>query len=465
MTDPHGASRSVSGSGAEPTGTRFDVEAFIDRTPIGFTQVMALVVCILVCFIDGFDIFMLGKIAPAIASDFGEPSAALTRVFVWQQVGLAAGAFGIAPLADRFGRRAMLMCSCLAFGICTLFSVQAHSLSDLALLRGVAGVFMSAGLPMAMALVAELTPRHRRSTLIALALAGYSTGSATSGVVAAWLLDGYGWRIGFWIGGLVPLACVPLLLFFVPESLKLRAERNPADRRIAASIRRIDRRVELRGDEVFALGSGEVRARQARLADVVAEGRGWMSALIAAACLLSMSNIALLGAWLPTFFQAMAGIPIQKFAVVAMIGYLGGVAGTLVVGWLMDRLRPALLLAAFYVLLALSLNALAWVPFHSRAFILVAILWSFFQTGGQGGLNTMIAQIYPPRMRSTALGWAGGAGRVGGILAPVAGGIALAQHFSLQLTLALAAILPLAVAVLLLLLNGVRGVVAWSGRE
>ncbi len=465
MTDPHGAPGSVSGSGAGSAGPRFDVEAFIDRTPIGFTQAMALIVCILVCFIDGFDIFMLGKIAPAIAGDFGEPSAALTRVFVWQQVGLAAGAFCIAPLADRFGRRAMLTCSCLAFGVCTLLCVQARSLSDLALLRGVAGVFMAAGLPMAMALVAELTPRHRRSTLIAVALAGYSTGSAASGVVAAWLLDSYGWRIGFWVGGLVPLACVPLLLFFVPESLKLRAERNPADRRIAASIRRIDRRVDLRGDELFVLGSVEARARKARLVDVVAEGRGWMSTLIAAACMLSMSNIALLGAWLPTFFQVMAGIPIQQFAVVAMIGYLGGVAGTLVVGWLMDRLRPALLLAAFYLLLALSLNALAWVPFHSRAFILVAILWSFFQTGGQGGLNTLIAQVYPPRMRSTALGWAGGAGRVGGILAPIAGGFALAQHFSLHLTLALAAALPLAVAALLLLLDRVRALAAGAGRE
>lgn len=430
--------------------TRFDVEAFIDRTRLGRTQLIALFVCILICFIDGFDIFMIGKIAPAIAEGFGEPTLAMTPVFVAQQIGLAVGAFAISPLADRFGRRGMLIFSCLTFGGITLASIYVQSLAQLAVMRGIAGVFMAAGLPMAMALISEITPRHRRSTMVAIALAGYSTGSAASGAVAAWLLDIYGWKSGFWIGGLVPLLCVPLLMLFVPESLKFRAERNPADPRIAHAVRRLDRTVELRGDELFVLNAAQDKARKARLLDIFSEGRVWMTSLIWAACALSMTNIALMGAWLPSFFQEMAGIPIQQFAIVAMIGYLGGVAGTLCIGWLMDRFRPALLLALFYVALAISLNALAWVPFHSGAFILVAIVWSFFQTGGQGGLNTMITLIYPPRMRSTALGWAGGAGRIGGIIAPTAGTFALAQHFSLQWTLALAAILPLLVALLML---------------
>jgi AAHS family 4-hydroxybenzoate transporter-like MFS transporter len=436
--------------------TRFDVEAFIDRTRIGGTQLMALLVCVLVCFIDGFDIFMIGKIAPAIAKDFGATSEAMTQVFVYQQIGLAVGAFAIAPLADRFGRRFMLTASCLIFGTITVASVQAQSLTQLAVMRGVAGVFMAAGLPMAMALISEITPKHRRSTLISLALVGFSSGSAASGVVAAWLLDDYGWQSGFWIGGMVPLLCVPLLIFCVPESLKFRAERNPADPRIASTIRRLDPGAELRGDELFVLETGGAGGRKARLTDVFSEGRLTMTALIWAACTLSMTNTAMLSAWLPTFFLEMAGIPIQQFAVVAMIGYLGGVFGTLAIGWLMDRLRPALLIAGFYLLLALCLNLLAWTPFHSAMFIGVVMLWSFFQTGGQSGLNAMIAQVYPPRMRSTALGWAGGAGRIGGIVAPIAGGFALAQHFSLQLTLALTALLPLGVALLMLVLALVR---------
>jgi AAHS family 4-hydroxybenzoate transporter-like MFS transporter len=433
--------------------TKFDVEAFIDRTRIGSTQAVALFVCILVCFIDGFDIFMIGKIAPAIAKGFNQPSEAMAPLFVYQQIGLAIGAFGVSPLADRFGRRTMLIFACLIFGLITLFSVHAQTLTQLSILRGIAGVFMAAGLPMAMAMISEITPKHRRSTFVAISLAGYSAGSATSGVVAAWLLDDYGWQSGFWIGGMVPLICVPLLVLFVPESLKFRAERNPADAGIAKTLRRLDPNVQLNGDELFVIQGNQSGGRKAKLSDVFSEGRLSMTAIIWAACALSMTNNAMMGAWLPTFFQEMAGIPIQEFAKVAMIAYLGGVVGTLVVGWLMDRFRPTTLLAFFYFSLAVALVTLSWTPFHSGLFIIVALLWNFFQTGGQGGINTFITLVYPPRMRSTALGWAGGAGRIGGIVAPLGGAFALAQHYSLQLTLTLAAALPVCVAVLMLVLG------------
>ena len=433
--------------------TKFDVEAFIDETRIGATQAMVLFVCLLVCFIDGFDIFMIGKIAPAIAKGFGETSEAMAPLFVYQQIGLAIGAFAVSPLADRFGRRAMLIFSCITFGIVTLASIHAQTLQQLALLRGIGGVFMAAGLPMAMAMISEATPRHRRSTFVAIALAGYSAGSAASGGVAAWLLDDYGWHSAFWIGGLVPLVCVPLLILFVPESIKFRAERDPSDQRIASTLRRLDPGIALKGDELFVIGNAGAKGRKAKLSDVFSEGRFWMTSIIWLACAISMTNTALMAAWLPTFFQEMAGVPIQQFAKVALIAYLGGIVGTLCIGWLMDRMHATLLLAAFYIALAGALVSLSWVPFHSIAFVVAALVWSFLQTGGQGGINTMITQVYPPRMRSTALGWAGGAGRIGGILAPLGGAFALAHHFSLKLTMTLAAALPICVALLMLLLG------------
>jgi AAHS family 4-hydroxybenzoate transporter-like MFS transporter len=345
----------------------------------------------------------------------------------------------------------MLIWACALFGLITLASVYAANLTQLALLRGVAGLFMAAGMPLALALISEMTPRRRRSMFVALAMAGYSTGSAASGAVAAWLIDLYGWQSGFVIGGLVPLICIPLLLWFVPESLKFQAERNPRDPAIAATIRRMDRTADLAGDEEFVLGSA--KPQKAKLLDIFLEGRAWMTSLIWVACILSMTNIALLASWLPTFFQDMAGIPIQRFAISAMIAYFGGLAGMLSIGWLMDRFNPTRLIALYYVGLAAALVAMAWVPFEAALFVGVLIFWNFSQVGGQGGLNTLITQVYPPRMRSTALGWAGGAGRVGGVIAPLFGAFALAQNFSLQLTLGLAAIGPLTVAVLVFVLG------------
>ena len=437
--------------------THFDIEEFVDRQPIGSTQISVLLVCILVCFIDGFDIFMVGKIAPAIADAFGQPAEAMAGLFVWQQIGLAAGAFLISPLADRLGRRRMLVWCCGAFGAITLLSVFARTLDQLALMRGLAGLFMAASMPIALALISEMTPRRRRSMFVALGLAGFSTGNAASGAVAAWLLDDYGWQIGFVIGGIAPLVCIPLLWWLVPESIKYQAERNPLDPAVAKTIRRMDRNVPLNGDEQFVLGSAGSVPQKARLLDIFLDGRGWMTTVIWAACILSMTSIALLSQWLPTFFQEMAGVPIQEFAVSAMIAYLGGLAGMLTIGWLMDRFAATRLIPLYYLGLSAALVAMAYVPFESIIFILVLLSWNFVQTGGQGGLNTLITQIYPPRMRSTALGWAGGAGRIGGVVAPLFGAYALAEDFSLQFTLSMAATVPLIVAALVFYLGYTGG--------
>ncbi|MGC1271431.1 MAG: MFS transporter [Croceibacterium sp.] len=432
---------------------RFDIEDFVDRQPIGRTQLAVLLVCGLVCFIDGFDIFVIGKIAPAITADFGEKPEAMGFVFLLQQIGLAAGAFLVSPLADRWGRRRMLVWACGAFGAITFASIYAQSLTQLAWLRGFAGLFMSAGMPIALTLISEMAPKRRRSLFVALALAGYSTGNAASGAVAAWLLDIYGWESGFVIGGIVPILCIPLLLLFVPESIKYLTERDPHGHALPATVRRMDRQVMLAGDEQFVLGTERAQVAKPGLLDVFTEGRGWMTAVLWAACVLSMTNIAIMSQWLPTFFQEMAGVPIQQFAISAMISYLGGLAGMLSVGWLMDRFAATRMIPLYYLLLAGSMVALAWVPFEAAIFIAVLITFNFVQTGGQGGLNTLITQVYPPRMRSTALGWAGGAGRIGGVIAPLFGAFALERHLSLQTTLGMAAVGPLLVAVLILFLR------------
>lgn len=432
---------------------RFDVEDFVDRQPIGQTQWAVLIVCTLICFIDGFDIFMIGKIAPAIAADFGRTPADMADVFFWQQIGLAAGAFLVSPLADRFGRRRMLAWACLLFGAITFVSIYSETLQQLAWARGLAGLFMAAGMPMALALISEMTPRRRRPMFVAIALAGYSTGNAASGAVAAWLLDIYGWESGFIIGGVVPVLCIPLLYLLVPESVKYLTEKHGRGHAIARTVKRMDPAVLLSGDEDFVLGTAEAKPQKARLTDIFMDGRGWITALIWGACILSMTNIALLAQWLPTFFQEMAGVPIADFAISAMIAYLGGLAGMLSIGWLMGRFAATRLIPLYYLVLAASLVAMAYIPFEAALFIVAMITSNFVQTGGQGGLNTLITQIYPPRMRSTALGWAGGAGRVGGVIAPWFGAFVLTSQFTLAQTLSLIAIGPVLVAVLVTLLG------------
>lgn len=429
----------------------FDIQAFVDAQSLKPMHVTVLALCFLVMFIDGFDIFMVGKIAPAIAEDFGVTPAHMTIVFLLQQIGLALGAFLLSPLGDYFGRKRMLVISFALFGVLTVATAFSPSILILAILRGVTGLFLASVVPLAVALISEFTPRHRRAMFIAVGMAGYSLGNV-AGSFAALLVPDFGWQSGFWLGGMMPLLLLPFMLLCLPESLYFRAGKNPRDPMIARVIRRLAPQTELTGDETFVAPDNKPGKRPDPR-DLFRDGRARTSIVLFSACFFSMGTIALLAAWLPSFFMQMAGISIQKFALSAMIGLLGGIFGMLSIGWFVDRWHPTLPVPVFFVGYAVAITSLAHVPFESPAFIPTLFLMAMFQGGGQAGLNMVMARVYPPFVRSTGIGWAGGAGRIGGVVLPLFGGFALASAFSLQLTLAMVALPPLLVAVLVLFLT------------
>jgi len=445
------ASTTADSSGAE--GARFNVAEFIDGRSIGRREITMLVICSLVLFIDGFDMYFLGKIAPAIAEGLGGQAVDMTEVFTFQQVGMAVGAFLMPPLADRIGRRPVLALCLLVFGALSLWSVFATSFTMLAWLRGISGIFFSAMLPIGLAYLSEMTPRHRRASFIAIALVSFSGGNLASGAMTAWLLDIYGWQVGFWLGGILPLAALPLLLL-VPESISFRVTRNPRDPRIGKAVLTLDRNAPIRGGEEFHLGRSEAVEKAGPLAMF---GRRYrlQTAILWAACFLALGNIALLANWLSTYMQELGGIPIQEFAKYMMIGFFGGAVGTLAMGWLMDRINPYMLIAGFFIVNAVAIFLIGVVPAGTVMFVAVLVVWNFCQVGGQTGINTLATLGYPPEMRSSGIGWAGGAGRFGGIVFPYFGGQALHAMLPLKTIMAISAVPAVMVAVLILVLGKV----------
>jgi AAHS family 4-hydroxybenzoate transporter-like MFS transporter len=368
-------------------------------------------------------------------------------IFVLQQAGLAIGSFAISPLSDLYGRKRILVVSFVAFGLLTIAGAFAQSIMQLALLRALSGLFLAGVVPTVLALVSEITPHRHRSTVVGITQAGYSAGNAM-GASVAFLVPLFGWQGAFWLGGVLALLLVPFVMLFLHESIAYLAARRPGDTRIATTLARIDPTLRLDGDEVFVMPGRERSASS--LMDVFSEGRALPTAAIWICFLLSMGNIALLASWLPTFFQSMAGISIQRFAVALMVALIGGLAGITTIGILMDRLRPIWLVAAYYLGNASALILIGHTPFDHLLFMPLLTLFAFFQSGGQGGLNILLTQFYPPSVRSTGLGWAGGIGRIGGVAAPAAGALALTNSLSLELTLTLIAISPMVVAALLL---------------
>lgn len=437
---------------AASAGTRFDVAAFIDERPIGWREITTLVVVSVALFIDGFDMYFFGKMLPAIAEGLGVSPVGMTGVVTAQQIGMAVGAFLMPPLADRIGRRPVLGLCLAVFGVLSLWAAYSTSVVMMAWLRGISGIFFSAMLPIGLALLSEMTPRRRRASFMSIALVCFSGANVASGAMTAWMLDIYGWQIGFWLGGLLPLLALPLLLL-IPESLPFRVTRNPDDPRIGDVIRRIDPRAGIVGGETFHLGE---TARPTEKLGPMAMFSGpyrIKTALLWCACFLAMGNIALLANWLPTYFQELGGLPIQEFAKYMMIAFVGGALGTLTMGWLLDRVNQHVLIAAFFFVDAVAIASLGYLPAGTVIFVIGLIVWNYCQVGGQTGINTLATLGYPPEMRSSGIGWAGASGRMGGIAFPMAGGFALNALFPLQTILLLVAAPAVVIALLILLLG------------
>jgi AAHS family 4-hydroxybenzoate transporter-like MFS transporter len=425
-----------------------DIQAVIDRQATIRRQLPLLTVMTLVMFVDGYDIFMLGRIAPAIADEFGEPAVRLTLVFILQQVGLAIGSFVIGPLADRFGRKTLLLVSTVAFGTLTLAVFACHNLVELALMRGVAGFFLAGVIPNATALLTEFTPPQRRASFVSIAFTGYTVGGAAASFAAMGLLRDFGWRSTFWLGGLVPLALVPLIMFVVRESLQFRVRRGGYEQSVARDLRAIEPGILIQDTSDFAIGTPDAtdRPKARGLAPLFVDGCANVTLLLWVAYFLALGTIALLGSWAATFFLKLEQIPLDISAGYSLLSFVGGVGGTTTVGILMDRLGRARVLSVLFLLDALAIGLMGMVPFGSWGFVAVTVVWGYCQAGGQGGLNALCAQAYPSESRATGVGWAFGVGRLGGVVLPALGGLALASGVTIGAIFMLVGLLPLLIA-------------------
>jgi AAHS family 4-hydroxybenzoate transporter-like MFS transporter len=428
-------------------GRTLDLQAVIDGQTRIRPHLPLLAVMTLIMFLDGYDVFMLGRIAPAMAQSFGEPVARLTMVFLVQQMGLAIGSLVIGPVSDRYGRKLLLMVSAAAFGAFTLGTVWTHSLVQVAILRGLAGVFLAGVIPNAAALLTEFAPPGRRASFVSIAFTGFTAGGAAGALVAIWLLKRYGWQSGFWLGGIVPLLSVFLLGFVVHESLQFRARRDPHDPAIGRSLKRIDPNLQLADVLAYRAGPDTQTARPAAggVWNLLSDGRMPLTLLLWIAYFIALGIIALLASWMAAFFLDRSGIPLEVSAAYSLLSFAAGIGGTTTVGVLMDRFGRTRVLALLFVSDALAMMLMGSLHFGGWPFVAVTIVWGYCQAGGQGGINALCAQAYPTEIRSTGVGWAFGIGRAGGIVLPALGGLAFSNGMSLARSFLWLGFLPLIV--------------------
>jgi len=399
---------------AEP----LDVRRVLDEHPVSRSQLAIAVLCGAIVFLDGFDAQVMGYVAPALRSDLHIDRAALGPVFSSGLFGMMLGALVFGPLADRVGRRPVLIACPLIFGLGSLATTTAGSLGALVALRLVTGFGMGGAMPNTIALTAEYMPRRTRASAIMIMFCGFSIGAAAVGWVAAALIPRLGWRSVFVVGGVLPCVLTCATLAYLPESLRFLVRRPGGERRARAILARVAPAAPARGRLVFpdeAAGGFAVR-------QLFTPARRWVTLLLWAMFFLNLLDLYFVNSWLPTVMRD-ARIPEQRAILITTLFQIGGTVGAIVLGRALDRALSFRRLAATYLAAAACVVAIG--ESGTSAVWLAASVFAagVGVIGAQSSSNALAAQFYPIAIRSTGVGWALGIGRVGSILGPLLGGV------------------------------------------
>jgi MFS transporter, AAHS family, 4-hydroxybenzoate transporter len=403
-----------------------EVEGVLEGTRHPTFHFMLLVLTALALVIDGFDAQAMGYVGPSVIAEWHVSRAALGPVFSASLFGMLLGALGLSVLADRIGRRPVLIGATLAFAALMLATPFVTTIPALIALRFVTGLGLGCIMPNAMALVGEFAPQAHRVKRMMLISCGFTVGAALGGFVSAALIPHYGWRAVFYVGGAVPLALGIAMLFALPESLQFLVLKGRIERAKAWLAK---------FDPTLVIGAGTrlvVRERNdsgAPVAELFRAGRTSVTLLLWAISFMNLIDLYFLSNWLPTVMRA-AGYSPGTAVLVGTTLQTGGVIGTLMLGWFIERHGFVRVLFASFACAAVFVGMIGSVS-HALPWLLVAVFaGGFCIVGGQPAVNALAGQYYPTALRSTGIGWSLGIGRVGSVLGPLVGGQLIALQWS-----------------------------------
>jgi AAHS family 4-hydroxybenzoate transporter-like MFS transporter len=396
-----------------------NVADFIDSRRISPYQWVILAITTLIAAVDGLDVAIISYLIPSLSRDWGLPKAAFGLVIGAGLFGVAIGALTVGPMSDRKGRKtvillALVLCALGAFGC-----AWSGSITEMTAWRFITGLGLGAALPNATTILAEYSPERHRARLIAVMFVGFSLGAASAGFTAGWLLPRIGWHGMLVLGGVLPTLCAVLVWLVLPESARFLVVKGAKAERIARILSRIG---ALQTGHCIGFTLPELKGKpHSSIAGLFKGGLGLGSALLWVAYFMGLLVYYMLTSWLPSLI-VQTGQPIGMAAAVSAMLLVGASTGTLLMGWLMDKVRPTFIVAAAFVFGSLLLLHVGR-GLDSFLELEVCVFFAgFFVSGALSSMNTLAAVFYPTQSRASGVSWMLGIGRFGGILGAMGGG-------------------------------------------
>ena len=358
--------------------------------------------CGIVVVLDGFDTQCMGFLVPVISENLSIPLPMFGPVLSAALVGLMIAAMASGPIADRWGRRWVVIVSVFVFAFFALLTARASTLQQLVLFRFLTGLGLGGAMPNAVALTSEYTPKPLQPVVVGAIFVGMPAGALVASQAAAIMIPLWGWRSVFVLGGALPLAFTAVLIAALPESAEWIESRS----------------------------GGRAIAREGLpVKHLFTEGRALGTLLLWVPFFMNLLILYFVLSWLPSLLRQ-SGLPVAAGVQAVAAFSIGGMIGTLTQGHIMRAIGTRITLVLEFAVCMLLIPSLASTASSLLPTLAIIFVLGIAVQGAQAGLNALAAMFYPTAIRATGIGWALGVGRVGSIVGPSVGGVLLSLKWT-----------------------------------
>jgi benzoate transport len=399
----------------------------VDQMKMTKVQYFSIAICFLMNVLDGMDVLVVSYCAPMIAEDLNLGPKTLGFVFSAGLIGMAIGAIFLAPLADRFGRKKLILASALIMGLSVLLTAFSETILELIIMRLISGLGIGCMLATTATLTSENVLNNSKDFWVSLVISGYPVGAVVSGYVAAAIIPSYGWESMFLLAGLTTLITIPLIFFFVSESPQFYLKKQPN-----GALEKVNRiLIKMNFKPLDSLPDVELITTNNSLVSRLFSNKYKISTLqLWAALFFAFGCLYFLISWIPKLATD-AGLSIELAIYAGTIFNVGAFFGIILQGYFSSKIGLKKTISIF-LFLTFLLMASFKLFVGTDILLLIYFLLGFSLQGGFVGLYAVAARLYPTEFKTTGVGWAIGMGRVGGILAPLIGGFLISIGLSLS---------------------------------
>ncbi|WP_291358326.1 MULTISPECIES: MFS transporter [Acinetobacter] len=404
------------------TATTVNVNAVVDEAKFKPFHLKIVLWCVFVVIFDGYDLAINGVALPLLMQEWNMTAVQAGMLASTALAGMMFGAMLFGMLADKIGRKNVILICVTLFSGFTFWGGFASGPTEFGILRFIAGLGIGGVLPNLVALTSEYAPQKMRSTLVTTMFSGYAVGGIMAALLGAWFTPSFGWEIMFYIAG-IPLLILPILYLYLPESLTFLVKKQQNEK-ASKIVQQISPEQNVTASTQFVLN--EVHAPDASIAALFKQGRSMSTLLFWCCFFMCLLMVYALGSWLPKLMMA-AGYSLGNSLMFLMAMNIGAVVGTIGGGILADRFHLKPVIIGMFLLGAVSLVGLGFNSPQAVIYLLVAAAGAS-AIGSSILLYSFVAQYYPLAIRSTGIGCASAVGRVGAIVGPIIIGFLLGME-------------------------------------